>query len=266
MFRNVAVSVLGIIGLASLAGWTSSSEYVTVLSKQGTKAVADLVPMNVEIDRLETIIGKLDEELAGGRRVRAEAALSLEKAMQQLARKQEELQTLREQLEACKTRLNEQGSSTAGCPSARKGKELAGLARACLDRFQTTQRAVEALEMTVTKLQAAQDEIVEQLEVRRQQRDLLVGRLDAIRSEKESLGWLAGGSGNLPSSDHLQRANELAEKLEDKLRVERSIVTTDDVVWKHLASQQDVPSVSNDSLLQELDQALRGDTDDGATE
>ena len=35
MFRNVAVSVLGIIGLASLAGWTSSSEYVTVLSQAG---------------------------------------------------------------------------------------------------------------------------------------------------------------------------------------------------------------------------------------
>jgi hypothetical protein len=265
MFSKLAVSVLGIIGLSLLAGLKTSSEYLTVLSQQGTEAVADLVPMNIEIDRLETIIQNLDEDLAGARRVRAEAALSLEKAQTQLVAKQEELRTQRKQVEACKARLADHGNSDGGCQSTAKGKDLACLAKACLDRFKTTQRTVEALETTVSKLKTTQDEIVQKLETRRQERDLLVGRLDAIRSEKESLGWLAGGSGNLPSSDNLKRANELAEKLEDKLKVERAIVTTEDTVWRDLASHDDSPSVSSESLLKELDQALEeGKGSDGA--
>jgi chromosome segregation ATPase len=255
MLKKIAVAAAILGGTSSVVGLATTSEYLNVLGNRGAKAIEEVIPMDVQIDRLGLILTKLDDELADSRRVRAEAAIRLEKASRQLEDKREELQEQRQQIENCKARLSDSGASDSACTAA-KGKELASWTRSCLDRFKATQRTVENLEQTVEKLKQAQSELAAQLNTRRQERDELAARLEVIRTEKESLAWLAGGSGNLPSSDNLKRASELAVKLEDKLQVERAIVSTQDDLWSATAARDDAPAASSDSLLAEIDQTL----------
>jgi len=265
MFKKIALAAAIAGGTSSVVGLATTSEYLNVLGNRGSKVIEDAIPIDVQIDRLALIVSKLDDELANSRRVRAESAIRLEKASRQLEDKREVLEEQRRQIESCKTRLSNSGTKEGGCSST-NGKDLAAWTRSCLDRFKASQRTVENLESTVQRLKTVQSELAGQLNSRRLERDELAARLDAIRSEKESLGWLAGGSGNLPSSDNLKRASELAEKLEDKLQVERAIVSTQDDVWSTIVSHDEAPAASNDSLLEEIDQTLKPNGDQAGAE
>jgi chromosome segregation ATPase len=264
MMTKLSVAIALAAFASGIAGLATTSEYVRVVANQGKEAIQDNIPADVEIDRLGLILSKLDDELADSRRVRAESAIRLEKASRQLEDKREELDDQRKEVEACKSRLTDSSTQDAGYSSA-KATELANWTKSCLSRFKATQKAVENLEQTVNNLKKVQSELADLLNTRRQQRDELAARLDAIRIEKESLDLLTGGSGNLPSSNNLKRADELAEKLEDKLKVEREILDTKATPWGNLALQDNSPVVSSDSLLKEVDQALEdGKGSDGA--
>jgi DNA repair exonuclease SbcCD ATPase subunit len=265
MLTKLSVAIALAAFASGIAGLATTSEYVRVVVNQGKEAIQDNIPADVEIDRLGLILSKLDEELADSRRIRAESAIRLEKASRQLEDKREELDDQRKEVEACKSRLTDANTQDEGCSSA-KATELANWTKSCLSRFKATQKAVENLEQTVINLKKVQSELADLLNTRRQQRDELAARLDAIRIEKESLDLLTGGSGNLPSSDNLRRADELAEKLEDKLRVEREIVPTQDDVWSETAARGEAAAPSSQSLLDEIDQTLKSKDDQSGAE
>jgi phage shock protein A len=265
MIKKLALAAAIAGTTSSVVGLATTSEYLRVLGNRGGTVLKDAIPLEIEIDRLALILTKFDDELAESRRVRAESAIRVEKAARQLEEKKEELEEQRKQIEGCKVQLTSSTTQSGGCSST-KGKDLASWTRSCIERFKATQRTVDNLESTVEKLKQSQAEIAEQLNTRRQQRDELAARLDAIRTEKESLGLLAGGTGNLPSSDNLKRASELAEMLEDKLQVERAVVSVNDDVWSISGTSEAAPASSNDSLLEEIDQTLKGKDDESGAE
>ncbi|TVP97641.1 MAG: hypothetical protein EA381_14540 [Planctomycetaceae bacterium] len=255
MLNRMSVAVVVPVALLAIGGLTSGTEYARVFLNQGKQAVADRLPLQVEIDRLALVLEKFDDELGQARRVRAEAALRLEKAERQLQDRQASLAADRRKLESLRDRL--QAEPAAECPTSRLSDDQRLTAvRGQLERFRTGQLSLERLEQTVEKLRTSQRDLDDQLEQRRQQRDLLASRLEAIRTEKTTLEWAAGGMGNLPSSDTLARAESLAERLEDVLRLERELAGPPTEPLDHLLGK------TNDSqrLLSDLDEVLASES------
>lgn len=235
-------AVTALVGLGTIR---SVSEYVQVGFRQAGEAIEDRIPVQVEVDRLQVVLEKTDDELSSGRRVRAEAGLRTDKARRELAAQRDKLDRDRRQMELIRSKLP--GGSSA-CGSVDQ-VELAKALKARMERYQLQAQAVARMETAVAALEDRYAELDESLEARRRDRDLLAQRLAAIRTEQATLELVAGGVGNLPSSDTLARGQALAEKLEDAIAVERQLVASPaDAIDRMLADAE-----SDADILAEFD-------------
>lgn len=251
MLTRTILAVTAVTALVGLGTIRSASEYVQVGFRQVGEAIDGQIPVQVEVDRLQLVLEKTDNELSSGRRVRAEAGLRTEKARRELAAQQEKLEHDRKQMEIIRSKLP--GGSSA-CSSVDQG-ELAKALKTRMERYQLQAQGVEHMETAVAVLETRYAELDETLEARRRDRDLLAQRLAAIRTEKATLELVAGGGGNLPSSDTLARGQALAEKLEDAIALERQLVAPPvDAIDRMLAEAE-----SSEDILADFDRLFADD-------
>jgi len=207
--------------LAALgATGVTTREYVRAGWSGVTEIVEENVPLSFEIARLAEVIKTLEAETAQAQRTQVETSLKLEKDELSLANAQKALRSDQIQMLAIRNRLP---GGSDGCVG-QVDTTLAGKLQDMMDAYKAKQAQVEQLTEVVKTLKTAHGELTNQIKARVQQREELVIRLNQIRTRKATLELQAGGVGKLPSEDTLNRAKQLAGRVEDKLELETRLL------------------------------------------
>lgn len=210
---SLLVAALGATGV-------TTREYVRAGWSEGIEFVEKNVPVSFDIARLHEVIKTLEGDIAKAQRTQVETGLKLEKDELNLANAQKALRSDQIQMLAIRNRLP---GGSDGCVGG-VDTSLARKLQSMMDAYKAKQAQVEQLTEAVKSLKTAHGELTDQIKGRVQEHTQLVARLNQIQMRKATLELQAGGIGKLPSSDTLNRASQLAGRLEDKLEVETRLL------------------------------------------
>jgi hypothetical protein len=209
-------SILVPVVLAALsATGVTSREFIKAAFSEVKVTFEENIPLSIDLARLREIIKTLDNEIAKGRRTLVETSLKLEKDEQTLVTAQKSLRSEQIEMLAIRNRLP---GGIDGCVGEGV-TALAGKLQRMMDAYKVKQAQIERLSESIKALKAAHAELSEQIQARVEKREELASRLNQIHTRKTTLELQAGGVGKLPSEDTLNRGEELANRIEDKLEV-----------------------------------------------
>lgn len=95
MNKSVKIEV-AIAGLFAVTGFSVAEvpEYLQVARNRASTAIRESIPLGVEIDRMEVLIGKLDQQVATQKYAVARSKITLQDAQAEYARRQSRCQHL----------------------------------------------------------------------------------------------------------------------------------------------------------------------------
>lgn len=218
MFKGLLV----VGGLAALVGGTvgleTAGEVGQVMANRFTEGVKGSIPVEVEIERLELLLTKVEREASRNTHAVARAQIALEDAL-----------ASKEQAESwaagCKQKLarlrsldaDEEGRVQLGCQTVSYEAVRLSMARQ-VSAWKANRATCAAHEKTVAALQAACDNLTAKHEAWTARRDQLKTTLETLRARQTALA----ATTDAPTSGvvvELDRAQELASSIERRLRI-----------------------------------------------
>lgn len=227
MSLRTIIAGVTVAAVAGMGAVHSGMEYLQVGFRQAGQALVEKIPTQIEIERLELLVEKVDKELSGARRVKVEANLNFDKAREQACELKAKLDRDLAQMTAIRNRLP--GGCASGTENCSKPDiaSLESALRSRMERYRQDQESLVRLEESVKRMEASVGALNQTFDKRRQERDTLAARLSVIRTDKAALELATGGIGTLPSSDTLTRGEKLAETLERTLKIENELARTE---------------------------------------
>lgn len=222
--RRVTMGMVGVVGLLGALGisFTEALEYAQVAQAGVAKVACQELPLSVEIERMQVILEKLQQQLSGQNREVARAQVALEDADAALQQDRERADNLLREMQLLRTH---QTSSTTSCGKVRIGCYTVtavdvrrALARK-LSSYESLCAAIAQREQLVERQRQAYHVLATRFADWNQERELLTHRLAALRS-RHAAQQAANGQ-DITSFDNtdLARASQLAEEIEQKLRI-----------------------------------------------
>lgn len=230
MLKKVAMPIfaaavtLTTIGVASV---TEMTEYGRVVAKDAAKVVRESIPTSTELARLDLMIDDLEDRTAEQRRVVATAEVDLEDAKAGLDEAKQACRKVKTKLTALRAAAKESGErtlvSTCGDTTAVSSScpDRETLTR-WLNRYRVHADTLAARTKQVEAQQAGVDRLRTQLIRWESDRDELRSRADSLRARHEA-AQAAVALKSPTAGDTLGRAEELAERLDRRLRIEERV-------------------------------------------
>lgn len=220
---GVGTVALVVSGLGIRESW----EYLQVAHGKVEQTIRDGIPVGAEIDRLNLLVDKLDNEIGSKKRDVARAAVALEDYEQKLVDLNQQLDSSKRHMTDLRTALeSERPSLRFGC-SVYSQVEVEQALRSKLNDFKAKSRICEQMERAVELHRTTYQQLSGRLAERQRERDLLAQKVQTLEAERQSLALSAQPDSPLLDSDTLARAKELADQIENRLRTERKLQQLD---------------------------------------
>ncbi len=259
--RTTVVTVSATLVVLTGFSVVEGLEYFQVARKCVSQTIRENIPLNVEIERMEVILGKLDSQVAGQKHALAKAQVALEDAEARLAQSQEECQKLICDMRSlrdlqCQTRVAAApcGTVKVGGYSVSAGEITRALAYK-LATWKSKTATSSVLEDAVTKQREAYRTLATRYDDWQQKRSLLAQRLDTLRARYAANQPSTAGTRGFQDGTDLARATELADEIEQRLRV----IEKQQALGANSADQLllETPK-SNEDISAEVDRILEG--------
>lgn len=257
MSRKVVMGMVGIVGLLGAMGLslTEALEYAQVAQANVANAVQSELPLSIEIDRMEVILGKLQQQLSGQNREVAKAQVALEDADAALERDRDQADALLREMQLLRVH---QTSSTTSCGKVQIGchtvtaADVRGALARKLASYESICTAVSQREQMVERQRQAYHVLATRFSDWNQERELLTHRLEALRSRHAAQQAATGQDITSFDSTDLARASQLAEEIEQKLRIAEKEQALGSAPLSHLLS----PEIEEADVEGRIDQLL----------
>ncbi|MDW7994672.1 MAG: hypothetical protein RMI91_08460 [Gemmatales bacterium] len=214
-------SIVGTVAfVASSVGLNTSWGYVKTLFRWTGQTVRQNVPLDFEIERLETYINDARKELRQHEQAVARMQVEIEHLQDEVKstradveRAKAELRKLRDYLEQAK----ETGSATIGDRTYSK-REIEAEIRRRLQRLQYLEDQLKLKETTLEKRTQALDQAKDAVEKSRLAIDKLIMHQQQLKEMKRLLDMQPEGTTFTVDASKLQEAQKLAQEIEIELR------------------------------------------------
>lgn len=254
------VSVVAVVLAISGFGLAEVTEYLQVARKNVSEAVRESIPVDVEIDRMEVLLSKLDKQVKRQKYQVAKGEIALENAQERLEKDHQhckatlaKMRHLRE-LQQCKP---------TPCGHIQVGNyriavsEISGALASKLDAYKAQAATLSEKERAVAAQKQAHAALLKKYADWNQQRELLSSRLETLRSrhEAQQAGRDVAGDSSFDSSE-LNRATQLADDIEARLQVAEKAEALGTGSLDHLLDGATEPPVD---VTAEVDRLLGND-------
>ncbi len=221
--KRFAYAGLTLTGLTA-AGFSvpEAWEYSQVAAQKAGDTLKDSLPLSFEIDRLKLLTKKLDEQMSDHRREQAAAAVTLDRAEQDLAdakavhdRRLEKMRQLRQAIgntSNCEIRI--------GCTKVSRDEVANALAR-MLEAYREEEATLKAREDGVSKQREAYRALAGKLADAKHSRDMLAQKVETLRSQYSAQQLSTTQQLGPFDQQTLLRAQRLASEIERRLAVDR---------------------------------------------
>lgn len=220
-----AVAGLGILAVSSV-GLVEAVEYFQVAQQSVHEAIQNGIPLGVEIDRMEVILKKMDQQVGQQKYEVAKAQVALEDAEASLAGKQRSCESLLSEMAKlrdmdCSPKTVATRSSCGSVSYRSYQVSKADVKQALshkLAAYKSQSSRLEAQRKAVEKQRAAWRALATRYDNWNQERQLLAHRLEALRARHKAQQVGSAMTGTIDTKE-LARASKLADDIDRKLRI-----------------------------------------------
>ncbi|MCA9092498.1 MAG: hypothetical protein KDA68_03355 [Planctomycetaceae bacterium] len=219
MKKRTSLLGLALAGLLGITGFSLAevSEYFQVARNKVAASIRVGIPLDVEIDRMELLLKKTDEQVGHQKYQVAKTQIALEDAEAIVAREQGECESTVATLERLRNlQPGCNGKVQVGCSQVTADDVRRALSHK-LSAYKMQTAALASRKEAVEKQRQAYQVLATNYQEWNRQRELLVHRLEALRAREAAQHSATGGS-ELDTSE-LARAGQLADQIEARLRV-----------------------------------------------
>lgn len=254
---GIVVSLFAVSGF----GFTEISEYFQVARNNLKQTVKGTISNDVELDRLDLIVRKLNLQISKHKIKVAEAEVAFENAQQAWQSQVDSADGLKKKLADLRDiqqSMDDGQVIKVGCHSVSIGQIRAALAKQ-LQNYKNCRTLCEQKGKLMRAQEKSLAALKEKFRELQSQRDLLAQKIEILRSRNEVQKAQAAVSGNVELDDtELSRARKLAGEIENRLNVGSKVIALDQESGSILSQ------VTNDdsNLIAEVDQIL-GDAEAG---
>lgn len=219
---TIGMVVVGVLALTGLS-IAEIREYLQVARNRTSEAIREAIPLNVEIDRMEVLLSKLDHQVANQKYAVAQSKIALEDSESVYARSQSRCKTLLAEMQQLRALGVTENSTLNGCHTvAYRGVSMADVRRALCCRLEAYKEA-EATCKAQKEGMCQQRQAYAQLEQRftswQSQRRLLSQRLETLKARHKSQQLASETDTTVFNDADLARATELADQIEKEIRI-----------------------------------------------
>ncbi|QDV42232.1 Chromosome partition protein Smc [Stieleria neptunia] len=218
------MSLVGCLSLVLLFtgwSWEELSEYYQATREEIREASSESIPTEIELNRLQLLIQKLDTQAKEHKRVVARAKVDLEDAETLFADSQCKCRTLKQTIVHMRDQLPMFVSTGSGCGGTVDPAFKSRLEH-LISAYKTHSGTMEAREKAVTAHREAVTDLVNRFDRWSLQRDTLKQQLDSLRARQAATQIAVVDKASFDEDD-LSRAVELESKLDRRIRIEEQV-------------------------------------------
>lgn len=249
----------GAIGVAILTatGFTVAelTEYGQVARNALQSSIQDSIPIDVELQRLEVLLDKVDAKTLDQKRIVAKAQIELENAETLLSQARRRQEAVKSAMAAVRNGeqvyvSSKSGTRCGGVVTVPANEQLAQL----LTSYKTFTSTVTAREKAVVAHRHAVESLTSRFQEWSQERETLRQQLDSLRARHAATQIATVQQPGLATGE-LSRASELFQRLDQRLKIEERTQEDLDLQPIQLSGQ----STDDDALAAEIDEILGND-------
>lgn len=217
--------VLAVAGvLLSGIGVRGAWEYLQVARAEVAKAVEENIPLSAQVGRLKLLVGQLDDQIGQHNRKVAVAAVALERAEQDVTSTRTQMASCLHKMQVLRPLLKGPGNvMQVGCSTFNRA-EVENALRIRFERYSQGQSTLTHQQTALEQQRVAYRKLAGSLAEWKHQRELLSQRVATLEAQVNAQ-QLARKSSTETSieGDTLARAQEVAERIEQRLKVEQKL-------------------------------------------
>ena len=219
--RMVVLAVAGV--LLSGIGVREAWEYLQVARAEVAKAVEDNIPLSAQIGRLKLLVGQLDQQITQHNRKVATAAVALERVEQDVTTTQTELAGCLQKMQVLRPLLKgNEKIMQVGCTNYSR-PEVENALRIRYERYVQGQDSLKHQQTALEQQRSAYRKLAGSLAEWKHQRELLVQRVASLESQVAAQQIADKSHADSLDGDVLARAQEVAQRIEQRLKVEQKL-------------------------------------------
>ncbi|MCA8987558.1 MAG: hypothetical protein KDA78_07955 [Planctomycetaceae bacterium] len=231
-------------------------EYTRVVKNRMHSAVKDSIPLSVEIERMEVLLTKLDDQVASHKYLVAKSQINLQEAEAELKRHESKSQNLFTEMKHLRSWIDATEVATVCVSGHRVSRtDISTALRHKLSAWKESEATVEACAQTVGEHRKATDALTMQFTEWENQRKLLGHRVEKLKAQVVAQQLKQETSlAQLDQSD-LARATRLAEDIEKEIRINEAQAALGTSPLDHVLQEQVDDSAD---ITAEVDAVLNG--------
>ena len=219
---TIGMVVAGIITATGLS-IAEVREYLQVAGNRTSESLRDAIPLSVEIDRMEVLVGKLDKQVASQKYAVARSKIALQDSKAEYARSKSRCQNLLAEMQQLRSLNTAELPASNGCQTVAYRNVSASDVRTALSYKLTAYKEAEASCKAHTSAMSQQQQAYSRLEQQfsnwQSQRRLLSQRLETLRVRHQTQQLASETDTTVFNNADLARATELANQIEKELRI-----------------------------------------------
>ena len=227
MKKFVGIGMLAAV-LASVAGFSVAEvgEYLQVARDRAASTVKDAIPLDVEIDRMQVLLQKLDAQVGHQKYAIARSKISLQDAEAEYARSDARCNHLLAEMGQLRDlNVSNLGSSCSAVTVSCRSVSQSDVRRALsykLAAWKESTATRSAQEQAVQQQRQAYSQLEQQFAQWQSQRRLLSQRTETLKARLQTQQLASETDTSVFKSADLARATELADEIERELRVDEA--------------------------------------------
>jgi multidrug efflux pump subunit AcrA (membrane-fusion protein) len=191
-------------------------DYARVAWASVTSFKEQIIPIEVEIERLDQVVGRIDTEVSANTRLLAKDSVSIDRFAEKISSDEIRLVKSKRKLSG----MRDHFVSTA-CEADRAKLESTLLVSA--SRYKTEVETLESNRQALVARQANLAKLEASLESQKTQRDALKAKVEGLRAEALAMKMRGELSQTAIANSALREALDLAISIGDRLEVERRV-------------------------------------------
>lgn len=198
-------------------------EYLQVAANRTSESLRDAIPLSVEIDRMEVLIGKLDSQVASQKYAVAKSKIALQDSEAEHARSESRCQNLLAEMQHLRSLNPTQQPSSGGCQTVAYRNVSASDVRTALSyklaAYKEAEASCKAHASAMSQQRQAYSRLEQQFSNWQSQRQVLSQRLETLRVRHQTQQLASETDTTVFNNADLARATELANEIEKELRI-----------------------------------------------
>ncbi len=218
--KKIAAIAFAAVAVLSIAGFSIAevSEYFQVARNNVNESIRDSIPLDVEIDRMELLLKKMDQQVTKQKYQVAKAKVALEDAESDLARDYKHSDMIMANMRKLRGLQSSGQPVSVGCHKVSNGDVRQALANH-LAAYKAKTATCEATKTAVSQQRKAYESLTQRYDEWNQQRRLLSHRLETLRSRLAAQKAASNTAVLTFDTSELDRATDLANEIETRLRI-----------------------------------------------